>query len=192
MAPKGRTRVVRFGGGLIGVSRAINPWDASRRWTCYPSSSVCLIDGFPVARQYSTSYFRFSSHVAASLCLSTHDWPSSPLHVTHASSIYTFFHPACAIHLALCRAYIPLPCLFTYSRGLCVRTCPAAPGPHPSPLKAACRMFLWPSPHRIHFDAHLCRSRRMSSNLSSSFPHWIGPSRWFVLPCPLAECGVAP
>ena len=109
MAPKGRTRVVRFGGGLIGVSRAINPWDASRRWTCSPSSSVCLIDGFPVARQYSTSYFRFSSHVAASLCLSAHDWPSSPLHVTHASSVYTSFHPACAIHLSLYRALLLSP-----------------------------------------------------------------------------------
>ena len=141
-----------------------------------------------MAHQCSTSYFRLTSHLAVSICLSTHDWPRSPLHNTHASSIYTFFHPACAIHLELCRAYTPLPSLFPYSRGLCVRTCPTAPGPHPSPLKAACRMFLWPSPHRIHFDAHLSRSRRMSS----SFPHWIGPSRWFVLPCPLAKCRVAP
>ena len=108
--------LVRFCGSLIGVSRAINPWDASRRWTCYPSSSVCLIDGFPVARQYSTSYFRFSSHVAASLCLSTHDWPSSPLHVTHASSVYTFFHLACAINLSLYRALLLTPCLSPSSR----------------------------------------------------------------------------
>ena len=121
--------------------------------------------------------------------LSTRDVPGSPLHVRHASSIYTFLHPACAIHLALCRAYIPSPCLLPYSRGLCVRTCPAAPGPHYSPLKAACRVFLcWPPPRGIRFDAHHSKTRRMSSSSS----RWIGPPRWFILPCPLTECGVAP